>query len=751
MNGDQPSGTGSLPLSLDQRVDEACDRFEKAWRAGQRPRIEDYVTEAPGPARGMLLRELLAVEIELRSGGPEKPTPEEYQRRFPGHDELIAAAFAHSLAERVDVTCDLFAEDWRAGRRPRIEDYLAEAPELPCGVLLRELLALEIELRSGEPESPTPEEYQRRFPGHDELIAAAFAQASRDRSGRLPDSDEGATTPHRPPAHESAGDAGLSPPAGSPPAPDHIGRYEVVGRLGGGTFGEVYLAHDGVMDRQVAIKVPSAWLVATERAREEFLREARNVARLQHEGIVRAYDFGQEVDGRCYIVYEFIDGASLAERLKPERIAADPLPPEEAARIVAEVAEALHYAHLQGLVHRDVKPANILVDRHGNPKVADFGLAAREEDLPKQRGVLAGTLGYMSPEQVRREGHRLDGRSDVYGLGAVLYELLCSRRPFTAMTEDELIDQVLHREARPLRQVRDSIPRELERICLKALSKRINDRYTTAKDMADELRRATRRVSAGDEAADTLAASPLGNPVVEYLFVDERRLRSYLDQVWPTVSEAPAGAGHGLTTHECVVRLWSYLQRYNLAVPYRPRRPYEREILKNRLRMETMTARRAHIPVTEQAPTFPGLNLWVSVHPDDEIRVGDNTPGALFLIEDLCRGTLIAFSGYSSLVLLMITLGRVPAYRKLVDTWPTFLAEKEAKRPFAQDPVGTLVALGAQFGAERRIRALYRVRAACAERNDRAGIEPTECGPSTNRWRQSSTVTIGYPIVIEEA
>jgi serine/threonine protein kinase len=568
-----------------------------------------------------------------------------------------------SLEQRVDEACDRFEEAWRAGQGPRIENHLAGVAEPAHGVLLRELLALEIDLRREAGDRPTPEEYKRLFPGEGDLIEAVFAKAADP-----PGSSEGATTPYKPPTDSSAVDLIPPSPLGSPPVPDRIGRYKVVRWLGGGTFGDVYLAHDGVMDRQVAIKVPSAPLVATERAKEEFLREARSVARLKHEGIIRAYDFGQEPGGRCYLVYEFVDGESLAERIKPERLAADPLPPDEAARIVAEVAEALHYAHLQEMFHRDVKPANILLDGEGRPKLTDFGLAVHEEDLAGQRGILAGTLPYMSPEQVRREGHCLDGRSDIYGLGVVLYELLCGRRPFRAMTEDELIDQILHREARPPRQVRDSIPRELERICLKALSKRMNERYTTAKDMVDELRRATRRVAAGEEAADTRAAGPLGNPVVEYLFVDQRRLQSYLDQVWPTVSEAPFGAGHRLTTHECVVRLSSYLQRNNLAVPYRPRRPFEREVEENRLRIETMTARQAHIPVTEQAPAFPGLNLWVSVHPDDEIRVRGCTPGTLFLIEDLHSGELIMHSGYSSLLLLAATLEPVPAYQKLVDT-----------------------------------------------------------------------------------
>jgi serine/threonine protein kinase len=393
------------------------------------------------------------------------------------------------LKKRVDQACDRFEKAWKDRQGPRIEAYLAEVPEPEQMPLLRELLALELELRRNVGETPTPEEYLGRFPEHIELIHAAFANVPSDAASNPPGSGERPTTPHKPPPESSRADAGPPSPSGPPPIPDHIGRYKVIRRLGGGAYGDVYLAHDAVMDRQVAIKVPSAKLLATEWTRDEFLREARNVARLQHEGIVRAYDFGQETDGRCYIVYEFVEGESLAERIKAERIATDPLPAEEAARIVSEVADALHYAHLQETFHRDIKPANILLNRHGKPKATDFGLAVREEELAGEKGRLAGTLPYMSPEQVRREGHRLDGRSDIYSLGVVLYELLCGRRPFTATTEDELIDQILYREARPPRQIKDSIPRELERICLKALSKQIGDRYTTAGDLAEELRR----------------------------------------------------------------------------------------------------------------------------------------------------------------------------------------------------------------------------------------------------------------------
>jgi serine/threonine protein kinase len=194
----------------------------------------------------------------------------------------------------------------------------------------------------------------------------------------------------------------------------------------------VYLAHDEEMRRSVAVKVPSSELMGTARAVEEFRREARNASRLQHEGIVRAYDFDQEPDGQCYIVYEYIEGISLAQRIKPARLRQEPLPPEEAATIVAQVAEALHHAHLQreGLFHRDIKPANILLDGQGKPRITDFGLAVRERNLPQERGRLAvdifvdiGQHGHgPSVARLREHGvtpEELEKRVEKHGLRVV--------------------------------------------------------------------------------------------------------------------------------------------------------------------------------------------------------------------------------------------------------------------------------------------------------------------------------------------
>ena len=267
-------------------------------------------------------------------------------------------------------------------------------------------------------------------------------------------------------------------PQGDPPI---IGRYRIVRRLGQGGFGRVYLARDDDLDRHVAIKVPSPERVSGPDDVEEYLREARALARLDHPRIVPVHDVGRTEDGLCYVVSKYVEGSDLAERKRQGRWSF-----RESAELVAVVAEALHHAHTRGLVHRDIKPANILIDLQGQPWVADFGLALRDHDCGKE-DKLVGTPAYMSPEQARGEGHRVDGRSDIFSLGVVFYELLTGRKPFRGDTHAQVLEQILRTEEQPLRQIDDTIPRELERICKKMLAKRASERYSTARDLADDL------------------------------------------------------------------------------------------------------------------------------------------------------------------------------------------------------------------------------------------------------------------------
>lgn len=261
-----------------------------------------------------------------------------------------------------------------------------------------------------------------------------------------------------------------------------IGRYQIIHQLGRGGFGNVYLAQDPTLKRQVAVKVPRWDKVLKQSELDRFLNEGQMLAQVDHPSVVSVFDVDQ--DGEIpFVVMQFVEGVSLGEKLKETK-------PDDSQIVeyLINIGEALQAAHQSLLVHRDFKPSNVIVKDTGQIQLVDFGLALHDDLLPGNDDEIAGTPKYMSPEQIKGENHLIAGQTDIWAFGVTMYKMLTHQMPFNAELRHELSNIICYKSPRPLRQIRSSIPKELERICLRCMEKLISDRYQSMADVLEELR-----------------------------------------------------------------------------------------------------------------------------------------------------------------------------------------------------------------------------------------------------------------------
>ena len=391
-------------------------------------------------------------------------------------DQDIARTIIFDLVQLEKLGADL-ERRWRANPTTRVtdvlthidlEDHLLYVPQLTK--LLEDLV------KRGEPGSRNPDDTkldQTIDSGenlHHSLMATAIVPDSNP-SGSKPTSGKSS-------AKVSSGSGGGSVSKDSA-SPERIDQFRIIRELGAGAFGVVYLAEDESLQRKVAIKVPK---VSDPAKSESYINEARKAAAIDCVGIVPIYHVGTKENGVPFVVQKLIDGPSL--RFLLTRYGS--LPPAHAVTIMRDVAVALGAAHRLGIFHRDLKPDNVLIDGSGVPWIADFGLAISESEQAKRKGEIAGTLMYMSPEQIQGRADWLDGRSDIWSLGIMIYELLLGKPPFSGKNRQSLMEQICHREPRPLQQSSQSLS-SINDVFKKCCAKSAGDRYSSVEELTADL------------------------------------------------------------------------------------------------------------------------------------------------------------------------------------------------------------------------------------------------------------------------
>ena len=508
-------------------IDEMADRFERAWAAGERPRIEAYLGDAAGPRRSRLLEELVRVERELRIAGGETPRAEEFRGRFPGDERSIDAAFEatdRSHAARpstgaaaagrnlllgllalqnnfIDRNALLAAfAAWVADKGRPLGRILLEsgALEADTHALLEALVRKHLAMHGDDPErslatlSTLGSARDALAAVGDTDLQASLAFVSADRA----DDDSNATRVQL---------SGRSAAAGP--------RFRVLRFHARGGLGQVSVARDEELHRDVALKEIQDRYADDPGSRSRFLVEAEITGNLEHPGIIPVYGLGHYDDGRPFYAMRFIKGDSLKDAIAQYHAGSERGEPilalQKLLRRFLDVCYAMAYAHSRGVLHRDLKPQNILLGPYGETLVVDWGLAKpigraegsaataegtwRPESgggaYATRAGEYLGTPAYMSPEQAAGDLGRLGQASDVYGLGATLYCLLTGRAPFEDRDVDLVLEKVGRGEFAPPRAVIRATDPALEAICLRAMALRPEDRYGSPRALADDLER----------------------------------------------------------------------------------------------------------------------------------------------------------------------------------------------------------------------------------------------------------------------
>jgi hypothetical protein len=444
----------SLSATQAEALDRACDRFESAWRAGQRPRIEDYlkVAEVPLP---VLVGELIPIEVQWRRRGGESPEPREYRDRFPDHPGAVSSVFGPGASdsrartappqacsfEQVVSLCQAFTDEWQPAQRPDIPSFLDRVADDAREPLLRNLLFHEIDHRRRLGEQPRADDYIARFPKFASAVRQVFLESTSSTGGASPARDADSQDSAAPAAHR-------------------LGDYRLVRELGRGGMGVVFEAVHVARGNSVALKL----LPQVDGARlYRFKREFRSAADISHPNLIGLHTLESD-GGQWFFTMDLLAGTDFLSHVRPGgRL--------DAARLRAALAQlvlgimALHRNHV---IHRDLKPSNVMVTTDGRVVLLDFGLVIETEkaDLTQSTDRFAGTPAYMAPEQAA--GRKVTAASDWYAVGVMLYEALAGRRPQRGSLR-EVLRQKQDSDLEPLPDDPE-IPADLAALCLRLLA-----------------------------------------------------------------------------------------------------------------------------------------------------------------------------------------------------------------------------------------------------------------------------------------